>query len=78
MTVGGLPQRDRATFLFCTPSWVDGLAGVINISGRTHVRYTTSGSALEADARAQRQDWLAVGDSLRGAMRQLDAEITRR
>lgn len=58
----------RATFLFVRPSFLDGVATLLNIGGRSHARYATSASPQEADRRALTQDWAAVGDSLRGAM----------
>lgn len=60
--------ESRATFLFAIPSWIDGFASIFDMSGQTHIKYATSSSAAAADQRALRQDWLAVGDSLRGAL----------
>jgi hypothetical protein len=60
-------QRPRSTFLFVMPSFLDGFAQVFNMWGRPYASYAMSTSTVEADNRATRQDWSAVGDSLRSA-----------
>lgn len=54
-------------FLFALPSFVEGIARNIDIFGTLQV-YNSSPSPEEADARALRKDWEAVGGDIRSAM----------
>jgi len=57
----------RSDFLFATPSFVEGMGRLIDF-GDLLTEYNTSRTSEEADRRATTQDWLAVGDELRGAL----------
>jgi hypothetical protein len=62
----------RSTFLFAMPRWFEGLARIVDL-GSTFDQYNVASSPGEADARALAQDWAAVGDDLRVAMRRFGA-----
>lgn len=63
----------RSSFLFADPSFIDGLASVLDIGG-TLSEYNNSKSPEEADARALHADWTAVGEDLLYAMEQWEKE----
>ena len=55
-------------FLFALPSFFEGIARNIDIFG-TLQDYNSSSNPMEADARALRKDWEAVGRDIRFAMK---------
>ncbi len=57
----------RSGILFARPSFLEGFARIFDLGGTLN-QYSTSSSAQEADARAMRADWAAVGDDIRSAM----------
>ena len=62
--------------LFAEPSFLEGFARVLDIGG-TMQEYNTSGTGEEADAKALRNDWLAVGDDLRFSIKNHERELAK-
>lgn len=58
----------RSARLFARPSFVEGVARVIDI-GSTLNEYNRDKTEEEADAKAIKSDWYAVGDSIHYAMK---------
>ncbi len=56
-----------STFLFARPSFLEGMARIIDIGGVLNV-YHTARTPQEADAIASACDWSAVGQDIMGAM----------
>ncbi|MDR3210332.1 MAG: hypothetical protein LBU79_00240 [Planctomycetota bacterium] len=50
--------------LFSRPSFLEGMARVIDMGGGLNI-YNTSGSGAEADSRAIASDWKAIGDDIK-------------
>lgn len=63
-------------FLFARPSFLEGVARILDL-GNTLNEYNRSDSPEEADERALRADWEAIGGDFRSAMH-LFAEDPRR
>lgn len=63
----------RSSFLFADPSFLGGLSATLDL-GSTLTMYNDSNSPQEADVRAIRSDWLAVGDDIFQAMEQWERE----
>ena len=53
--------------LFAEPSFVEGMARVLDIGATLQV-YNTSLTGREADVKALKNDWRAVGDDLKAAI----------
>ena len=62
-----------ADFLFARPSFIGGMASALDIRG-TLITYNDSGTPENADINALRQDWRAVGDSLKQAFAKIESE----
>lgn len=58
----------RSTFLFALPSWQEGAGRLVDF-GDSLTEYNITSAPGDADERALMQDWLAVGDFLRAALR---------
>jgi hypothetical protein len=58
---------DYTDLLYAQPSFAEGVARLVDF-GNTLTEYNESPSGPEADAKAIRADWYAVGADLRGAM----------
>lgn len=58
----------RSTFLFALPSWQEGAGRLVDFGGSL-TEYNITSAPGDADERALMQDWLAVGDFLRAALR---------
>ena len=54
-------------FLFAKPSFVEGIARIIDIGGTLQVD-NQSATPEEADAQALSNDWKAVGNDIKSAM----------
>jgi len=65
--MGELPQI-RSNFLFAMPSWLSGVARLVDLWG-VFDWYNMSRTPQEADARAMYADWAIVGQDLRDAIR---------
>jgi hypothetical protein len=57
----------RTDFLFSTPSFIGGMASVLDL-GTTLVVYNESPSPVEADFKAIQSDWGVTGIDLMAAM----------
>ncbi|MGH9092335.1 MAG: hypothetical protein ACRDZR_13315 [Acidimicrobiales bacterium] len=57
----------RATFLFATPSWKEGVGRLVDFANSLS-EYNRTNPPEDPDTRALAQDWLAIGDSLSSAM----------
>lgn len=58
---------ERTGFLFDEPSLVNGIARLVDL-GNTLDAYNYSNSSMEADCKALKSDWQAVGDDMRKAI----------
>ena len=63
----------RTDYLFATPSFLSGVARLLDLSGRSGV-YNDSDDEALADARAVYSDWRMVGQDLAGAMTVVERE----
>jgi hypothetical protein len=61
---------DDTCFLFAPPSFLTGLASVMDIGGFT-LAYNVSPSGAEADQRAIASDWAVVGSDILNAAKTL-------
>ena len=57
----------RTDYLFAMPSFLTGVARLLDLSGRSNV-YNDSDDEALADARAIYSDWRMVGQDIAGAM----------
>lgn len=67
-------MNDKTGFLYARPSFLEGIARIMDMSGTLN-EYNRSESPEEADTRALRSDWYAVGDDLRTSITAVGAEI---
>ena len=56
-------MSDRSTFLFARPSFMEGMARVIDLGSTLQV-YNDSQTELEADSKALQNDWQAIGEDI--------------
>lgn len=70
-TYMGTINRLRTYYLFAKPSFIEGMSRVLDIGG-TMEAYNEHDTEAEADRAAIRNDWLAVGDDIRSAMKQYE------
>lgn len=63
LLLGGAVTMRRTSVLFALPSFLRGVASILDL-GSTLTVYNESSSPEEADAKAIRSDWLAVGDDI--------------
>ena len=68
--------NDDTCFLFADPSFLSGIAAVMDITGSLVV-YNRSESGLEADERAIASDWAIVGSHISAAAESLEKEKTQ-
>ena len=61
-------MRPRSDFLFATPSFLEGLARILDLGGTLN-EYNYSESDEEADEIALWMDWAVVGTDLRNAIK---------
>ncbi len=59
-------KNSYSTRLFATPSVVEGVARLFDFAGNLNV-YNDSASEAEADAKALKNDWMAVGADLKSS-----------
>jgi len=57
----------ETSYLFATPSFFGGMASILDVGG-TLVVYNESATPAEADTKATRNDWKAVGKDLMVSM----------
>lgn len=60
-------MSDKSTFLFARPSFIEGMARVMDL-GSTMQIYNNSKSEKEADVKALKKDWEAVGEDILNAV----------
>lgn len=63
-------MSEYTTFLFARPSWLEGIARLLDF-GNTLQVYNTSADPDEADAAAIALDWNAIGDDMRRAVQEI-------
>ncbi|HEX9990764.1 MAG TPA: hypothetical protein VGE45_20090 [Chloroflexia bacterium] len=63
-------MSDYSAILFAHPSFLSGLARALDIGG-TLTEYNKSVSVHQADMLALRADWMAVGEDIRAALREI-------
>ena len=68
-----LLMNEEFGLLYATPSFLEGVARAIDI-GDTLTEYNLSESGADADLRALRSDWAAIGRDLRQATAQFEQE----
>ncbi len=68
MNVKYTPNR-----LFAEPSFLQGFSSIIDLGG-TLQEYNTSRTENEADINALLNDWLAVGNDIKGAVKKYEQE----
>ncbi len=66
---------DLTSFLYAKPSVIEGLARVLDASGTLN-EYNQSSTPEQADRRALRADWKAVGEDLRRAIMEVANDIS--
>ena len=66
--------KKRTDFLFAVPSFLSGVATILDLFG-TFRRYNTSKTPNEADTRAVASDWGVVSDDLQASFAQTDREL---
>lgn len=69
-----MTENYRSDFLFATPSFKEGVARLVDF-GNFMTDYNTTRTTQDADKRATTQDWLAVGDDIRGAITDFAARV---
>ena len=65
--------NDDTCFLFADPSFLSGLASVLDIGGGLAI-YNTSENGAQADERAIASDWAVVGSHIVAAAKALEEE----
>ncbi len=63
----------NGTILFARPSFAEGLARIVDMGGTLN-EYNSASSNEEADYNALLADWQAVGDAIRQAAKQYEAD----
>lgn len=58
---------DYTGFLFSLPSFKEGVASIIDFGGNL-IKFNESKSAMEANKKALKSDWLAICDDFRVAV----------
>jgi hypothetical protein len=67
-------SSDITTFLFARPNFLEGMARTIDLFGLLSRQYNRSRTPEQADARAIKSDWLAVGEDFWRAIEQFEDE----
>lgn len=70
-----MSENFHSDFLFATPSFAEGMGRLVDF-GNTLTEYNRTRSSAEADQRAITQDWLAVGDDIRGAIAEFPSHVS--
>ena len=61
--------------LFAEPSFLEGVASVLDIGGVLHKDYNSSKNENEADRKALQNDWRAVGDDIKISISKYEQEL---
>lgn len=64
-------MSDKSTFLFARPSFIEGISRVIDL-GVTIQIYNDSKTEKEADLKAIKKDWEAVGQDIFSAVKKYE------
>lgn len=64
-------MSNKSTFLFARPSFIEGMARIMDL-GATMQIYNDSKTEKEADIRALKKDWEAVGEDVVIAAKQYE------
>lgn len=64
-------MSNKSTFLFARPSFIEGAARVLDMGGTLQI-YNESKTADEADRKAMKKDWEAVGEDVVNAAREYE------
>ena len=64
-------MSDKSTFLFARPSFIEGMSRTLDL-GATLQIYNVSKTPEEADAKAIKKDWEAVGEDIIYAMKKYE------
>lgn len=64
----------RSDYLFARPSFLEGVGRIIDLSNSLNAHHYSLANGAEADARAIRADWKAIGHDVRVALEQLRSE----
>jgi len=54
-------MSNESTYLFSRPSFLKGMGRVLDMGGTINI-YNTSNSEVEADKKALKNDWYAIGN----------------
>lgn len=73
--VTDLADDVRSDSLFARPSFLEGIARIVDVSGSLNT-YNVATSGDEADARAIESDWKAIGHDVKVALDQIADEAT--
>jgi len=68
---------NRTDFLFSTPSFLRGIAKILDIHGISSNIYNGSSSSAKADYEAISSDWKMVGKDMREALDEYKKEINK-
>lgn len=60
-------------FLFALPSFIEGMASVVDLAGSFHI-YNMDPTPKEADFRAIRNDWLVLADDFNASINDIAKE----
>jgi hypothetical protein len=66
----------HTTFLYARPSFIGGVARLLDFGGTLKVYNTTSGSEYMPDLRAFQEDWKAIAEDARAALAQYKVEYS--
>jgi hypothetical protein len=66
-------MSNNSTFLFARPSFLEGVARVMDLGGTMQV-YNNSKTEKEADLKALKKDWQAVGEDISNAVKSYEQE----
>jgi len=67
-------MENKTDYLFAMPSFFNGMASSMDISGSLNKMYNDSHTSNEADAKAIRMDWAIIGDVLRGVIKSYESK----
>lgn len=63
-------MSNHTDFLYARPSFAEGVARLLDF-GNTLSEYNQSRSGVEADYRAMRADWEAIGEDMKEAVKEV-------
>lgn len=65
--------QNKTNFLFVDPSFLGGVAKLVDFNGSLN-KYNESVSGVEADSRALKKDWEAVGGDIQNSIEKYEQE----